>query len=91
MWAFLQAEIWGLVSPGLSRKFLENASATFAAARVFHTWIGDHDHAGHPGNVVVDLNSSEDRPGVAFIDHAYSMSRLPGFDSQPVAPLGIQT
>lgn len=89
MWAFSQAETWQAANVVLSRKFLENASATFAAARVFHTWIGDHDHANHGGNVIVDLNSSEDAPGVAFIDHSFSMSRLPGFDTDPVQKLGI--
>lgn len=89
MWAFSQADTWGQVLPTLSRTFLTNAAPAFAAARVFHTWIADHDHAGHGGNVVVDLTSSEDKPGVAFIDHAFSLSRVPGFDSHPVAPLAI--
>ncbi|MGA9894175.1 MAG: hypothetical protein WBQ55_17920 [Xanthobacteraceae bacterium] len=83
-WAFAQALTWGEIATRLSPEFMRNAAATFSAARVFHSWIGDTDHFGNAGNVVVNVESSETRPGVAFIDHAFSMSHNPGFVTLPV-------
>jgi hypothetical protein len=69
-WAFAQAMAWGGLTTQLTASFMKNASPAFSAARVFHTWIGDTDHGGNAGNVLVDLDSDEDAPRVAFIDHA---------------------
>jgi hypothetical protein len=68
---------------------MENVAPAFSAARVFHTWIDDQDHNGNDGNVIVDISSSDDKPGVAFIDHAFAMSRNSNFASSAVQPLGI--
>jgi len=88
-WAFPQAMTWGEVATRLSAMFMQNAAPTFSAARVFHTWIGDTDHNGNAGNVVVDVSSTDDRPGVAFIDHAFSMSHNQGFDAGAVTGLPL--
>jgi hypothetical protein len=88
-WAFDQAMKWGEVRANLTLAFLQSAAPAFSAARVFHTWIDDQDHNGNDGNVIVDVSSSDDRPGVAFIDHAFSMSRNPNFASSAVQPLGV--
>jgi hypothetical protein len=82
-WAFRQAMTWGEVSTRLSATFMQNAAPAFSAMRVFHTWIGDTDHGGNPGNVLVDVESGEDQPRVAFIDHAFSMSQNPDFVTKP--------
>jgi hypothetical protein len=66
---------------------MQNASPAFSAARVFHTWIGDTDHGGNAGNVLVDLNSDAAAPRVAFIDHAFSMSQVGDFRDGPVRPV----
>jgi hypothetical protein len=89
VWAFDQAMKWGEISATLSPTFMQNVAPAFSAARVFHTWIDDQDHHGNDGNVVVDVASSNDNPGVAFIDHAFSMSRNPNFASSAVQPLGF--
>jgi hypothetical protein len=88
-WAFPQAMMWRDVAPKLSATFKKNAAPPFSAARVFHTWIADTDHNGNDGNVIVDVTKGEDFPGIAFIDHAYSMSIGPDFATAPVQPLGF--
>jgi hypothetical protein len=88
-WAFAQALTWGEIATRLSAVFMQNVAATFSAARVFHTWIGDTDHNGNPGNVVVDVGSTDARPGVAFIDHAFSMSYTAGFDTAAPAAVPV--
>jgi hypothetical protein len=88
-WAFAQALTWGEIATRLSAVFMQNAAATFSAARVFHTWIGDTDHNGNPGNVVVDLASSDSSPGIAFIDHAFSMSYDAQFQTRPLTALPV--
>ena len=62
-WAFPQALTWAEVATRLSATFMQNAAPTFSAARVFHSWIGDTDHNGNAGNVVVDVTSADDRRG----------------------------
>jgi hypothetical protein len=81
-WAFRQVMTWGEVSTRLSSTFMQNAAPAFSAARVLHTWIGDTDHGGNPGTVLVDIESDEDHPRVAFIDHAFSMSQNAEFASK---------
>jgi hypothetical protein len=88
-WAFPQALTWAEAATRLSAVFMQNAAPTFSAARVFHSWIGDTDHNGNGGNVVVDVSSSDERPGIAFIDHAFSMSYTPQFATQDLAPLPL--
>ena len=88
-WAFAQALTWGEVATRLSARFMQNAAPTFSAMRVFHSWIGDTDHNNNPGNVVVDVTSNDDRPGIAFIDHAFSMSCNPNFPTASVAALPL--
>lgn len=83
-WAFVQALTWGEIATRLSPTFMQNVAPTFSAARVFHSWIGDSDHNGNPGNVIVDADSTETSPGIAFIDHAFSMSHGPDFGSRPL-------
>lgn len=58
----------------LTQILLKAAGEPFAAGLVFHTWIGDQDHANHPDNILLDAESSEESPKIAFIDHAFSMS-----------------
>ena len=47
----------------------------FSASWVFHTWIADTDHQGHPGNMILDSNSPIGQPQLACIDHAFSLSK----------------
>jgi hypothetical protein len=86
-WAFSQAMMWRDVSAKLSDTYKRNAGPAFSAARVFHSWIADTDHNGNDGNVVVDTTRGEESPGIAFIDHAYSMSMNPNFDTAPLQAL----
>jgi len=72
--AFRQPLTWDQAGAMLTAKFRENALAVMAAGWVFHTWIADTDHGGNGGNVLIDAESNEDSPGIAFIDHAFSMS-----------------
>jgi hypothetical protein len=89
VWAFDQALKWGEIHAKLTQTFIQNAAPAFSAARVFHTWIDDQDHHGNDGNVIVDVSSSDGMPGVAFIDHAFAMSRNPNFASSAVQPLAV--
>jgi hypothetical protein len=88
-WAFAQALTWGEVATRLSGVFTKNVAPAFSAARVFHSWIGDTDHNNNPGNVIVDVASSDADPGVAFIDHAFSMSHDLAHWLRPVAAIPI--
>jgi hypothetical protein len=73
-WAFRQAKKWdeaqrlGVITTPL----LTSASAVVSAMRVFHTWISDTDRKSD--HTQVDLESDPTALGVAFIDHAFSMS-----------------
>jgi hypothetical protein len=88
-WAFAQALMWRDVVARLSATFKKNAAPAFSAARVFHTWIADTDHYGNDGNVIVDMAKGEDAPGIAYIDHAYSMSMGADFATAPCSRSGI--
>jgi hypothetical protein len=72
-WAFSRAAKWdeahrlGLLTPEL----IASAGSVVSAMRVFHTWISDTDRKSD--HTQVDLDSA-DMLGVAFIDHAFSMS-----------------
>jgi hypothetical protein len=70
--AFPEAVHWDEVQ--MSDADLEALRPIFSASAVFHAWIADADHAGHPENLVVDPRSPEGRPRVAFIDHAMSLT-----------------
>jgi len=58
----------------LTTEFRKNARPILSAGYLFHAWIGDRDHGENPGNVVVNTDSSEMRPALAFVDHCLSMS-----------------
>jgi hypothetical protein len=73
-WAFRQPLNFDQALGVLTQKFRENMEATLAAGYVFHTWIDDTDHGGNGGNVLVDSESTDEHPGIAFIDHAFSMT-----------------
>lgn len=83
-WAFPRAAKWddanrfGLLTPEL----IASAGPVVSAMRVFHTWISDTDRKSD--HTQVDLDSA-DVLGVAFIDHAFSMSYQ---WRQPDAPIG---
>lgn len=85
--AFEQTMTWAQSQHLRSPVFDENCKEIFAGGFVFHNWIGDGDHGGHAGNLVVDMDSGEDLPGVAFIDHAFSMSQS-WTASAPIQPIG---
>lgn len=90
LWAFRQALTWGEAKPRLSATFLQNAAAGFSVVRVFHTWIGDTDHGGNDGNVVINAETTDESPSFAVIDHAFSMLQNPHFEAGPVqiVPMG---
>jgi hypothetical protein len=83
-WAFPQAKKWdeaqrlGLLTPAL----VASAGPVVSGMRVFHTWISDTDRKSD--HTQVDMDSAE-ALGVAFIDHAFSMSHQ---WKQPNAQLG---
>ena len=70
--AFPEAIHWGDVP--LSEEEREYLRPVFSASAVLHAWIADNDHEGHPGNLMLDANSPEGQPRVAFIDHAMSLT-----------------
>jgi hypothetical protein len=72
--AFRQPLTWDQAKPFLTPEFVSNAAPILAAGFVFHAWIGDSDHAGNVGNVLIDAESTPELPGLAFIDHAFSMT-----------------
>jgi hypothetical protein len=73
-WAFPQAKKWdeaqrlGFLTPAL----VASAGPVVSGMRVFHTWISDTDRKSD--HTQVDLDSGN-LLGVAFIDHAFSMSQ----------------
>ncbi|MBI5112800.1 MAG: hypothetical protein HZA68_12595 [Rhodovulum sp.] len=74
-WAFPECLTWiGAKQLGiLSADFIRAARPIITVGMVFHTWIGNIDP--HGGNVLVDARCSELTPKLAFIDHAFSMSK----------------
>jgi hypothetical protein len=73
-WAFKNAMKWDAAQ---GKGFISDASRASAgeavsAMRVFHTWISDSDRKSD--HTQVDVDSPDGQLGVAFIDHAYSMS-----------------
>jgi len=39
----------------------------FSASAVFHTWIADVDHCGHPDNLMIDAASADGDPRVSLL------------------------
>lgn len=73
--AFSQPLTWGQAGHLTARpEFLAGCADILAGGYVFHVWIGDTDHSGNPGNVLIDAASTLEKPALAFIDHAFSMS-----------------
>jgi hypothetical protein len=73
--AFYEFEPWNSpLSKSLTSKgsCLQSVSAAFAAGRVFHTWIADQDRKDE--HVLLDLRARPEAMGLAFIDHAMSLS-----------------
>jgi hypothetical protein len=67
----------------LTNEFRKNARPILSAGFVFHAWIGDTDHGENPGNILVNADSGEARPALAFVDHCLSMSyKWSGFDAE---------
>ena len=54
----------------MSAAFIEEALPALSAAFVFHNWIAEDDI--NPKNLVVDSRCIVERPGLAFIDHAFA-------------------
>lgn len=88
-WAFKQAMKWdhaaakGLIS--IAAK--DSVSPVASKMRVFHTWISDTDRKSD--HTQVDAEYAGGELGVAFIDHAYSMSwvwKSPNHASGPCPP-----
>lgn len=73
-WAFPNAMKWNLAEKKglISAASLASAGSVASATRVFHTWISDTDRK--LDHIQIDLDSPDDQLGMAFIDHAYSMS-----------------
>lgn len=84
--AFRQSFRWRQVANRVSDEFHFRCRDVFALGAVFHTWIGDTDHNGHPDNVLVD-GASIENPRLAFIDHAHSLSRSWAVRKEPVKRL----
>jgi hypothetical protein len=70
--AFDEAVHWGEIP--LSEAEHDFLRPVFSASAVLHAWIGDIDHAAHPQNLMIDADSPEGQPRVAFIDHAMSLT-----------------
>ena len=72
--AFPQALTWAQAQPSMNAEFRRNLIPVLTAGYVFHSWIDDRDHGGHPENLLVNAGSSEEDPAIAIIDHAFSMT-----------------
>jgi hypothetical protein len=86
--AFRQFLNWDQSVHVRTAEFMVNVAPILAAGYVFHNWIDDTDHGGNGGNVVVDAESSEELPSIAFIDHAFSMSKQWLGGPAPCVPIG---
>jgi len=72
-WAFPQAKKWDEAQrlAALTPELIASAGPVVSAMRVFHTWISDTDRKSD--HTQLDLDSI-DVLGIAFIDHAFSLS-----------------
>jgi hypothetical protein len=75
-WAFPQTAKWDEANNQgiITEKLKDSAGPIVSAMQAFHTWISDTDRKSD--HVQVDLDSAGDKLGLAFIDHAYSMSHV---------------
>ncbi len=86
-WAFIECETWigatrlGVIGPD----YLQSARPTISVGAVFHTWIGNTDPNGE--NVLVNTRAPN-VPGIAFIDHAFSMSQMWQRDDEELRKAG---
>lgn len=83
--AFQEPITWGDALPALTADDHVALRPVFSASCVFHTWINDVDHNGHPGNLIVDAKGSPGNPKVAFIDHAFALTHQWSDGSPPAA------
>jgi hypothetical protein len=67
----------------LTAELLQSASRTVSAMRAFHTWISDTDRKSD--HTYVDLASTHEL-GMAFIDHAFSLSYVWKRDDHAAGP-----
>lgn len=85
LWAFRQSMKWDEANNSglITDQMRVSAGPAVSAMRVFHTWISDTDRKSDHTQINVD--SSNGQLGVAFIDHAFSMSHV---WQAPCAPTG---
>jgi hypothetical protein len=75
-WAFPECQTWaGATRLGLiTQEYVHAARPLISVGAVFHTWIANSD-PNHE-NVMIDLRAPPPSPGLAFIDHAFSMGQF---------------
>lgn len=69
------------VHSGMTPADHASMQSVLLAGYVFHSWIHDPDR--HFGNVIVDSRSPEGRIQIAFIDHAWALTRTWSDNSAP--------
>jgi len=87
--AFAQPLTWNQASHLTGdMHFLSGCADAMATGYVFHVWIGDSDHGGNEGNILIDAQSTFTNPAIAFIDHAFSMSQHWDAPEYPMSHIG---
>ncbi|MCA3425095.1 MAG: hypothetical protein INF34_00195 [Roseomonas sp.] len=72
--AFPQSLTWAQAQQSMTPEFRKNLIPVLTSGYVFHSWIDDRDHGGHPENLLISADSSETDPAIAIIDHAFSLT-----------------
>ncbi len=84
VWAFAQSMKWNEAQHAgiIDDTTKASAAPVVSAMRVFHTWIADTDRKSD--HTQIDVDSPKGNIGIAFIDHAFSMSKVWQQDNAPV-------
>jgi len=83
--AFPEPITWGESLPNLTPADHQSLYPVFSRSCVFHTWIADVDHFGHPGNLAVDARSPPGGVRISFIDHAFAFTHSQRTADAPAA------
>jgi hypothetical protein len=87
-WAFPQCVSWAGAAhlQKIDENFIEAVRPLISIGWIFHTWIGNTDTHGE--NVLIDARGSKTEPGIAFIDHAWSLGATWRTENDPMTKAG---
>lgn len=89
---FGQPTPWGQIKKddGLLSQLRPLMEEVMSAMVAFDTWLDNHDHKDHAGNLLIQWDQSTTQPRIAYIDYGHAMLHTwstKGFDNNTCAPI----